>query len=246
VPFKPFTDSRICFLQMKKLPPKPPPINGERKYSPVPLNNDRSVISAFSLIWRVLSGRRYAVQDAEIPDIAQEAAFRLWKWKEKYKEKANEMTDREWDSFIAKTTHNELNRRLSSQPRIREIPLDETGPLQVTTPEGHADSEMYSLIRNVWQEICRLTLYQRRALLLGSPELIIYLAQFGIAETKIVASIEIRKEDWAGISARLPLSDKEIAAIARCSKTGDDSKSATRAIGKARYDARRRLERLRK
>lgn len=234
---------------MKELSSKPgelTPIGEERKSSPIFRRDDRSLISAFNLIWRVVSGRRYAVPDAEIPDIAQEAVVRLWKWREKYKEKANEMTDVEWDSFTAKTTHNEINRHLSRHQRVNEVSLGETELLHTRTPEGYADSEMGSLIRNVWQEICRLTPYQRRALLLGSPELFVYLVQFGIVETEIVASMEIEKDEWAGISARLPLSDLEIAAIARSSKAARDPVAAARAIGKARYDARRKLERLRK
>lgn len=208
--------------------------------------DEGSLVSALDLIWRVLCGRRYAIPDADLPDIVQEAGLRLWKWREKYHEKAAGMTIAEWDSFTAKTAHNEINRHFSNQRQVNEVPLDDTIALQTATPEGDTDSEMFSFMRIVWQEICRLTQYQRRALLLGSPELVIYLVKFGIGEIEVVSSLEITKEEWTDISGRLPLSDKEIAAIARSSKTIRDPESAARAIGKARFDARRRLKRLRK
>lgn len=208
--------------------------------------DESSLVSAIDLIWRVLCGRRYAVPEADMPDIAQEAVMRLWKWRNKYHEKAGGMTMAEWESFTAKTAHNEINRYFSNQLRANEIPLDEVALLAKGTPEGDADSEMFSLIRNVWQEICSLTLYQRRALLLGASELVIYLIRFGINEQSIVASLEISKEDWPDISRRSPLSDREIAVIARSSKMISDPEAAALAIGKARFDARKKLGRLRK
>lgn len=208
--------------------------------------NDGALVSAIDLIWRVLSGRRYAVPEADMPDIAQEAVLRLWKWREKYQEKAIELKMSEWDSFSATTAHNEIKRYFSNRLRGNEVPLDEAVWTGNETPEGNADSEMFSLTRKVWQEICRLTLYQRRALLLGAPELVVYLIQFGVDEQGIVASLEISKEIWSDISERLPLSDREIAAIARTSRMISDPEASALAIGKARFDARKKLGRLKK
>lgn len=211
-----------------------------------PRTDGGSLGMALDLIWRILCGRRYAVPDADIPDIAQEAALRLWKWREKYRERASELTLSEWDSFTATTTHNEIKRHFSNQTRTNDVPLDDIVFEDQSSPEGDADSEVFSLVENVWQGICRLTLYQRQALILGSPELVIYLIQFGVGEQAVVASLEISEEDWIGIFRRLPLSDREIAAIARPSKTIRDPGAAALAIGKARYDARKKLKGLRK
>lgn len=205
-----------------------------------------SLVSTIDLIWRVVCGRRYAVPEADIPDIAQEAALRLWKWRERFQERANGMTMTEWDSFTAKTAHNEINRYFSDRLRGNEVPLDDAALLRKGTPEGDADSEMFSLVRNVWKEICNLTLYQRRALLLGAPDLVVYLMQFGVNEQAVVASLEISEEDWPDIFGRLPLPDREIAAIARSSRMISDPAAAALAIGKARFDARKKLGRLRK
>lgn len=208
--------------------------------------DEGSLVSAIDLIWRVLSRRRYAVPEADMPDVAQEAVLRLWKWRQKYHEKAAGLTISEWDSFTATTAHNEIKRHFSNQMRAAEVPLVDAISLGTRTPEGDADSEMLSLTQKVWQEICRLTQYQRRALLLGSPELLIYLIQFGVSEEAVVASLEISKEAWSEIFGRLPLSDREIAAIARSSKAITDPETAALAIGKARFDARKKLGRLKK
>src|SRR5262249_42582278 len=153
--------------------------------------------------------------------------------------KAEGMTTEEWHSFTAKTAHNEINRFSTSRTKICEVPIDDASGISAPASDGETDAEIASLTGSVWQEICRLTLYQRRALLLGSPELIVYIMQFGIAETEVVASLEITTQDWADILTRLPLSDREIAA--RSSKTNSNSETTAGAIGKARFDARRKL-----
>lgn len=205
-----------------------------------------SLASAFALVWRVLSGRRFAIPEADMPDVAQEALMRLWKWREKYQEKANRMTTAEWDSFAAKTAHNEINRFFSKRIRTNEISFDETTDIPTPAFEGNASAEMVSLVARVWQETCKLSLYRRRALLLSSPDLLIDFIQYGIPETAIIDSLEISSDEWLDISGRLPLSDEEVAGFARSSEKASDARSARRAIKKARYDARKKLGRLRK
>lgn len=222
------------------------PISGIEKANDDSPLADGSLVAALSVIWRVIRGRRYAVPEADIPDVGQEVALRVWKWREKYPNKSEGMTVAEWHSFAAKTTHNEINRFSSGRTKNREVPIDDAYGLSAQAPNGDTHAEMVSLVGIVWQEIWTLSLYQRRALLLGSIDLIIYLVQFGIAEVEIAASLEIRQDDWAELSGRVPLSDREIAAIARSSKSISDPEAATRAIGKARFDARKKLGRLRK
>lgn len=211
-----------------------------------PTGDESSAVSTLDLIWRILSGRRYAVLESDLPDIAQEAALRLWKWRNRHTEKASGLTKSEWDSFTAKTAHNEINRYLSNQLGGLEVPLEEAASLAAETPDGHEDRDMSSMIPNVWQEICSLTLYQRRALLLGAPELVVYLVHLGISEQAVVAALEISKEDWPQIYKRLPLSGTEIASIARSSETLSEPEAEMRAIRKARFDARKKLGRLKK
>ncbi|MBX3290400.1 MAG: hypothetical protein KF855_13765 [Acidobacteria bacterium] len=156
------------------------------------------------------------------------------------------MTMVEWDSYTAKTAHNEINRSFSTRKRAGEVPIDEASLISTNTAEGSSGAEMVSLVRNVWQATCRLSLYQRRALLLHSSDLMIYFLEFGVSETAIVESLEVSSEQWRDILERLPLSDIEIAEIARPHKRDRDREAAKRAIRKARFDARRKLGRLRK
>lgn len=211
-----------------------------------PKSDESSLISAFTLIRRILANRQVAALEADVADVAQEAIVRLWKWRERHAEKANNMTMAEWDSYSAKTAHNEVNRFFSNRKRTSEVPLDEATLISEHTAEGSSNAEMVSLVGNVWQETCKLSLYQRRALLLNSPDLMIYFIEFGIREAAIVESLELSNEQWRDILERLPLSDIEIAAIARSHKKYLDPKAETRAIRKARFDARRKLGRLRR
>lgn len=205
-----------------------------------------ALVSAFAIVWRVLYGRRSLLSESDMPDVAQNALMRLWKWKKTHPEKADSMTMAEWESYTAKTAHNEINRSFSNRKRKCEVPIDEESLRSAHTTEGSSDAEMISLVGNVWQETCKLSLYQRRALLLNSPDLVIYFIKFGVSEAEIVASLDISNEQWIDILQRLPLSDFEIAAMARLHKNDRDPRAATRAIRKARFDARRKLGRLRK
>ena len=63
------------------------------------------LFSTLSLIKRVLSGRHFIFHESDILDIAQDTIFRLWWWKKKYPDKANEMSESEWNSYVARTAH---------------------------------------------------------------------------------------------------------------------------------------------
>lgn len=197
-----------------------------------------------SLIKRVAFGRKAVVHEDDIPDIAQEAALRLWKWREKFGDKSEEMTREDWDSFTARTALNEINRYCSKRIKKNEVALDAAPPVPTRSTEGDADTEVISLVRNVWQGICGLSLHQRRALLLHSIDLLVYFMQFGIEERTIRESIDITKEEWERIVLRLPLSDKEIAQMANSNGNAGNTKLAAQAVKKARFDARKKLKRL--
>ncbi|MBX3295472.1 MAG: hypothetical protein KF762_07155 [Acidobacteria bacterium] len=200
---------------------------------------------SINLIKRVAFGRRAVVHKDDIPDIAQEAALRLWKWREKFGDKSEEMTREDWDSFTARTAHNEINRYSSKRIKKNEVALDTAQTVLTRSTEGDADIEVVSLVRDVWQGICSLSLHQRRALLLHSIDLLVYFMQCGIKEHAIRESIDITKEEWERIVLRLPLSDREIAQMANSNGKASDSKLAAQAVKKARFDARKKLKRLR-
>ena len=90
-----------------------------------------------------------------------------------------------------------------------ETSLDETEALGAELDASSA--ETFVLVKTVWQGICRLSLYQRQALLFSSVDLVLYLFQFGIEENELLAKLELTGESWERISTRMPLTDIEMA-----------------------------------
>ncbi|HRJ88565.1 MAG TPA: hypothetical protein PLN05_03230 [Pyrinomonadaceae bacterium] len=180
----------------------------------------------------------------DVPDISQEAALRLWKWLTKFEDKSSRMAETDWKSFTARTAHNEVNRNLSNRNKRIETSLDET---EVLGAELEASSaETFVLVKTVWQGICRLSLYQRQALLFSSVDLVLYLFQFGIEENELLAQLELTRKSWERISARMPLTDTEIAEIANPNSANGQRVVTAGAVKKARFDARKRLKELMK
>lgn len=199
------------------------------------------------LVRRVAYGRIPILQAADIPDIVQDVSLRLWKWCMKYGEKSERMTDTDWNSFTARTAHNEINRYYSNRKGLRDdVSLDEAASVPTSAPEGNTDVEMISLVNKVWQEICSLSVYQRRSLLLHSSDLIIHFMLSGIEEETIARTLEFDGEEWQQIIERLPLTDAEIAEIFLKSYVSGNRQPNAGAVKKARFDARKKLKGLEK
>jgi len=167
-------------------------------------------------------------------DLVQEIALRLWRWTTNHHEKSERMSDDEWRAFAARTAYNELSRSLSRERKpIANIDPDDVSAIETTPVEGQTEIEVVSLIRLVWQEICLLSLRQRRSLLLHSQELTIYFLQIGITEKELAETLDMTESDWNDICGRLPLTDAEIA---------ERTEGTAGSIKKARYEARVKLE----
>ncbi len=193
---------------------------------------------------RVAHGRIHIHQAVDIPDIVQNVSLRLWKWSTKYGERSEQMTETDWNSFTARTAHNEINRYYSRRMKSEnEVPLDEAAPIPSKASEGNAEVEVVSLVNKVWQEICVLSVYQRRSLLLHSPDLIVYLMSCGVKEEAIVRTLNFNSEEWQQIIERLPFTDAEIAEISHDHSSGKRQPNAG-TVKKARFDARKKLKGL--
>ncbi len=127
----------------------------------------------------------------DVPDISQEAALRLWRWHSKFEDKSSQMAEADWKSFTARTAHNEVNRNLSNRNKRIETSLDETEALGGEVDASSA--ETFVLVKTVWQGICKLSLYQRQALIFNSVDLVLYLFQFGIEEDELLATARTDK-----------------------------------------------------
>ncbi|QQS33605.1 MAG: sigma-70 family RNA polymerase sigma factor [Acidobacteriota bacterium] len=198
---------------------------------------------SLKLIRKVIAGRK-SVPTNDMPDISQEAALRLWKWSTKFDEKSSQMAEGDWKSFTARTAHNEVNRNLSTRNKRIEVSLDETEALDGGIDASSA--ETFVLVKTVWQGICKLSLYQRQALIFNSVDLVLYLFQFGIEEDELLAKLELTKKSWERISTQMPLTDIEIAKIANPNSANGQRSTTAGAIKKARFDARKRLKELMK
>ncbi|MGD9564530.1 MAG: hypothetical protein AB7F88_08635 [Pyrinomonadaceae bacterium] len=143
------------------------------------------------------------------------------------------MSGEDWNSFTARTAYNEVNRELSRDGRQLRLSLDEVSEIEEPSVEGQTDAEVFSLIEQVWQATCKLSLRQRRSLLLHSQELIIYLLQIGITEKQLATALDFSEKDWNDVCDRLPMTDAEIA---------ERTEGTAGSIKKARYEARVKLE----
>lgn len=199
------------------------------------------VAESLNLIRKVIAGRRSIARD-DVSDIAQDVALRLWKWRTKFEDKSSHMADVDWKSFTARTAHNEVNRNLSNRNRQIEVSLDDFDARDDTV--GASSAETFLLVETVWQGICKLSRYQRQALLFSSVDLVLYLLQFGVDEDALLRELELSRTAWESIAARMPLADAEIAEIANLGSERKRTKTTANAVKKARFDARKRLKEL--
>ena len=150
---------------------------GSEKSESEELSPDDSFLSVLSVVQKIV--RRKVIPGSWASDgidLVQGIVLRLLKWRDKYREKSVEMSVEEWKSFAARTAFNEINRHFSKRRIFTDVP-DEPSSEFVARElvKGNSETEVCSLVRQVWLEICQLTLRQRQALLLSSPELIYYL-----------------------------------------------------------------------
>jgi len=209
-------------------------------------SNEGFIREAFNLIKLITSGQRTSLPASDIPDVVQDTSLRLWKWHIKFQERSNGMSPDEWRSFTARSTYNEINRSKTKLSRMNEVPLELVHEFEAKAQDAESNLEMKELVRKVWQGICNLSLYQRRALLLHSAETLIYLMQFGISESRIASELSFDFETWKVLSTQMPLTDMEIAKLVNGNGNPSEIETSVRNIKKARYDARKRLEKLNK
>lgn len=204
-------------------------------------------LAALPVVRKIVRRRSASFEPAaEASDLEQGIILRLLDWREKHREKSEKMSEGEWKSFAARATYNEINRLFSEGITVETIPLEEIHEAaDQKFVEGCVGVEVFSLVNRFWQEICSLSLRQRRALLFHSQELIIHLLESGISDAELARVLELSEDEWSDIKDRLPLSDQQIADITHGKSNSDKNiGSLTKSIKKARYEARGRLQKL--
>lgn len=197
--------------------------------------SEYSILAALPIIHRILARRRLRLDHAIRSDLAQEVALRIWSWRAKYRDKSEQMSRDDWKSFAARTAYNELNRQFSREGKQANLPLEAVSEIEELSVEAETEVELFSLIQQVWQAFCKLTLRQRRSLLLHSQDLVIYFLQIGITESDLEEALDFRETIWQAVRDRLPLTDLEIAEI---------TEVTAGSVKKARYEARVKLDGL--
>ena len=224
---------------------EPPDLNDERHSQATA--DDESFLAALPAIKKIVWRRLFSARDSDAPDIVQKVILQLLTWRENNPDKIEEMSAQEWQLFASKATFRAVNRSLTGNKNSLE-PLVEAfeipgGDLIV----GNTAAEVASLALIFWQGICRLSLRQRRALLLGSESLLVILRQSGIDSRELSEILGLSENELAEIINRLPLKDAQIAHLI-VEREGDAKNrnigSLTKSIKKARHEARAKLQKL--
>ena len=222
----------------------------ELQESSLQKNSEESFLAALTVVRRIVL-RRSATSfrpATDASDLEQGIILRLLDWREKHREKSEKMSEGDWKSFAARAAYNEINRLFTEKIEVETIPLEEVHEAtDQKLIEGYSSTEVCSLALGFWQEICSLSLRQRRALLFHSQELVLHLLESGIGDAELARVLEVTMDEWSRILDQLPLSDLQIADLTRRESSGDKNiESKTRSIKKARYEARGRLQKLTK
>lgn len=197
--------------------------------------SETSFLSSLSIVQRIVARRRSPFDSASGQDLVQEVALRIWRWRSKHHEKGRQMSGQDWNAFAARTAYNEVNRQFSRDNNSLSLTLEDITEIQEPSVEGQPEIEVFSLVEQVWQETCLLSLRQRRSLLLHSQELVIYFLQIGISGTVVAELLDLSKSEWNNVLNRIPMSDSEIAKL---------TESTASSVKKARHDARVKLKGL--
>ena len=206
--------------------------------------SEDSFLAAVPIVQKIVRRRLVSFRQADASDLEQGIVLRLLKWREKYHEKGEQMSPQEWNCFAARAANNEVNRYFSSGI-FAEIPLETVSEIAGDkSVEGETKIETESLARFVWQDICKMSLRQRRALLLQSQQLIVYFLQGGINDEELAKVLEFAESEWLEVKIKLPLSDVQIARFADSAETPRSLESIAKSIKKARHEARARLRKL--
>ena len=206
-------------------------------------DSDDTLLATIPVVQKIVRRKTVSVWQSEASDLVQGVVLRLLKWRNKYREKSEEMSPDEWQSFAAKTTYNEINRHFTNNPLV-DVSLDSVQEATAEESlEGESETEVCSLALEVWQEICSLSLRQRQALIFGSQELVVYLLKAGITDAKLAENLNLTIEEWAEVKDRLPLKDFQIGELLRTLGNPKSVQELAKSMKKARHEARAKLRR---
>lgn len=203
------------------------------------------LLTALPVVQKIVRRKTvFSLWQSEASDLVQGIALRLLNWHNKHQEKSEVMSPDEWKSFAAKTAYNEINRHYSNNSLKKVVPLDSVQETAEELIEGQSEAEVCSLAFEVWQETCNLSVRQRRALLFGSQELVIYFLKIGITDEEMAENLSLTMDEWARVKDTLPLLDIQIAKILKEKGNQKSVEAIAKSIKKARHEARAKMRRV--
>jgi len=207
-------------------------------------DSDDYLLTALPVVQKIVRRKTVFSWQSEASDLVQGIALRLLNWRDRNPEKSEKMSPDEWQSFAAKTAYNEINRHYSDNSKINVVPLDSAYECAEETVAGQSETEVCSIVCEVWQGTCNLSLRQRRALIFGSQELVVYFLKIGITDEELAENLSLTMDEWESIKEKLPLMDIQIAEILKEKGNQKSVKAIANSIKKARHEARARLQKL--
>lgn len=217
----------------------------DKPNSSAPTEANNSLIAALPIVQTIVNRKISSSWQADASDLMQGITLKLLKWREKYTEKSNEMSNKDWESFAARTAYNEINRFFTTNKSALKVPIEEAIPVVTQkSAKGNTRLEFSSLANHFWQKICCLSLRQRRALLLNSYELVFYLVKSGVKDEELQEALNLSPDDWEKVKTDLPLTDAKIAELLKKTGKKGSLESMTKSIKKGRHEARKKLRRL--
>jgi len=207
-------------------------------------DSDDYLLTALPVVQKIVRRKTVFSWQSEASDLVQAVALRLLNWRKKHQEKSEEMSKDEWQSFAAKTAYNEINRHFADNS-LNDVSLDSVQEAAAAEYiEGQSEIEVFSLVLEVWQKICSLSLRQRQALLFGSHELVIYLLKIGITDEELAEKLNLTTGVWADVKNRLPLKNVQIAQILKQIGNENSLEAIAKSMKKARHEARAKVRRV--
>ncbi len=207
-------------------------------------DSDNSLLAALPVVQKIVRRKTVSSWREDAADLIQNIALRLLKWRSRYSQKSEEMSAEEWKSFAAQTAYNEINRHFSKN-RTTDLPIEAAADIASGEQvEGQSEIEVSSLTRQVWQEICSLTLRQRRSLLLHTELLQFHLQFDGITDEEIAGGLEISEKEWDELQELIPLSYRQIAELFFEQESGQSLESLAKSFKKAKHEASVKVRRV--
>ncbi|HRH40134.1 MAG TPA: hypothetical protein PKY82_00725 [Pyrinomonadaceae bacterium] len=186
--------------------------------TPVTATQEKYFRNTFPLIHLIVSQKLTALYTEYGEDIKQKVVLSLWKWKLKRPEK--ELSEEEWLKLSNTSTTNEIKRFYSTQMSqtvslsdiSENVPSDNfPDSLLTNPPTGNTNTEVRSLLLEMWKAVKKQSLREKAALLLPNRKIINYFYYHRCCDiTELAGALELNPDEFKLLYHSLPLSDTEI------------------------------------